>query len=102
MKQTMSESQFPRPRRVLDLTDPVVLAEAPAYACVGRSPVGCGCIRAAIVDNPFTPERTARWVQDFIASGLVIERVDSRLVKVQFGHCDRCKPPQDVQLELPL
>lgn len=66
-------------------------------AYIGRVP-GCGCLVAACVDQPDDPKGTARWVADFIKSGLEVERVDTEVVRCQLQRCTH----EDDQLELAL
>lgn len=55
-----------------------------AYA--GRVP-GCGCLVAATIDNPERKKEVAKFVQEMIADGLEVSRVDSEEVRLIMQDC---------------
>lgn len=58
----------------------------------------CGCIVAAIVDDPDTRKAVARAVSDWILEGLAVTRADSEFVRANFNG-DEC-PHRVAQLRL--
>lgn len=56
------------------------------YSYVGYAP--CGCMKAAIIDDPARPREVAREVASWIRSGLTVERVKHQIVRDNFvGVC---------------
>lgn len=53
---------------------------------IGRK--ACGCIGGFIVDQPECPDRTERWVADFVRSGLTVERITATAARGLTMRCD--------------
>lgn len=54
----------------------------------------CGCIMAAVVDNPARRNETAEFVAELIQDGLAVERVTVEVVRAGFQcpeHARQCK-----------
>lgn len=52
------------------------------YSYIGRKP--CGCMVAAIVDEPDMAKIIAEWLPKWIAQGLTIEHVHHDVVRSEF------------------
>jgi len=65
------------------------------YTYCGFAP--CGCIHAAVVDEPTRPRDVAKHVADFIRQGMRIERLTTQAVRehTRWGHCDKCRPARE-------
>lgn len=58
--------------------------ETKSYSYVGRA--ACGCILAARVDTGRRADVAAD-IAEFIICGLTVERVDSEVVRLEYGNC---------------
>lgn len=56
--------------------------ERPEFSYIGRKP--CGCVVAAMVDNPDDAKETAKEVAKWIKLGLTVERVTHEYVRQNF------------------
>jgi len=67
----------------------------------------CGHIRIADVLDPEKDDKQrvrerAKWVAAAIRDGLEIQTVDTEVVRVQMGGCEKCDPKRAEQGRLPL
>ncbi len=55
------------------------------YSYIGR--MSCGCVVAAVVEDPDRPSRHADAIREFVMDGLTIERVTHDYVRQHLGRC---------------
>lgn len=72
---------------------------ADSMSYIGRCK-GCGRIVAAVLDNPDHAKSVAKDVASFIRDGLIVERVESQVVRDLFQSCACRRKPESDQLSL--
>lgn len=73
------------------MTDPASKSLSPGSdaaiaAYIGRKP-GCGCVVAAIVDDPAYRKQTSKDLADFVKRGYGVERVSVETAQVSVARC---------------